>query len=32
MIRSVRAAARWVDEVGVAALLPGADLVLPSVW
>ena len=32
MIRSVRAAARWVDEVGVAALLPGADLVLPSLW
>ncbi|HEY3542245.1 MAG TPA: crosslink repair DNA glycosylase YcaQ family protein [Gaiellaceae bacterium] len=32
MIRSVRAAANWLDEVGVAALLPGADLVLPSLW
>ena len=32
MIRSVRAAATWLDGVGVAALLPGADLVLPSLW
>src|SRR5436305_12993473 len=32
MIRSARGAAKWLDEVGVAALLPGADLVLPSLW
>lgn len=31
-LRSVRAAAKWLDDVGVAALLPGADLVLPSLW
>jgi hypothetical protein len=31
-ITSVRGAARWLDGVGVAALLPSADLVLPSLW
>jgi hypothetical protein len=31
-MKTVRAAASWVDRVGVAALLPGADLVLPSLW
>jgi hypothetical protein len=31
-IRSLRGAAAWVDRVGIAALLPGADLVLPSLW
>jgi hypothetical protein len=25
-------AARWVDRVGIAALFPGSDLVLPSLW
>ena len=32
MIKSVRGAAKWLDGVGVAALLPGSDLVLPSLW
>jgi hypothetical protein len=31
-IRSLRAAGAWIDRVGVAALFPGADLVLPSLW
>ena len=31
-MKTVRAAAKWLDKVGVAALLPGADLVLPSLW
>lgn len=31
-VKSVRGAAKWLDRVGVAALLPGADLVLPSLW
>jgi len=30
--RSLRGAAAWIDRVGIAALLPGADLVLPSLW
>jgi hypothetical protein len=31
-VKSIRGAAKWLDGVGVAALLPGADLVLPSLW
>ena len=31
-IRSLRAAGAWLDRVGVAAVFPGADLVLPSLW
>jgi hypothetical protein len=31
-MKTVRAAATWLDGIGVAALLPGADLVLPSLW
>jgi winged helix DNA-binding protein len=31
-MKTVRTAAKWLDGVGVAALLPGADLVLPSLW
>jgi len=31
-MKTVRAAAAWLDGVGVAALLPGTDLVLPSLW
>lgn len=31
-MKTVRSAATWLDGVGVAALLPGADLVLPSLW
>jgi len=31
-IRSRRGAAAWIDRVGLATLLPGADLVLPSLW
>jgi hypothetical protein len=31
-MKTVRAASKWLDGVGVAALLPGADLVLPSLW
>jgi hypothetical protein len=31
-VKSVRGAASWLDRVGIAALLPGADLVLPSLW
>jgi Winged helix DNA-binding domain len=32
VIRTVAAAARFVDEVGLALLLPKADVVLPSLW
>jgi hypothetical protein len=31
-IESLRGAATWIDHVGIAALLPGSDLVLPSLW
>jgi hypothetical protein len=31
-IRTVSAAGAWADRVGVGSLLPGADLVLPSLW
>ena len=31
-IRSLRGIAAWLEDVGIASLLPGADLVLPSVW
>jgi len=31
-MKTVRTAAKWLDGVGIAALLPGADLVLPSLW
>ena len=31
-MKTIRSAATWLDRVGVAALLPGADLVLPSLW
>jgi hypothetical protein len=31
-MKTARAAAKWLDGVGIAALLPGADLVLPSLW
>jgi hypothetical protein len=31
-IKSLRGAATWIDHVGIAALLPGSDLVLPSLW
>jgi winged helix DNA-binding protein len=31
-IESAKSAAAWVDRVGLAALLPGAELVLPSLW
>ena len=32
IVKSTRGAATWLDGVGIAALLPGADLVLPSLW
>ena len=32
MVRSVEAAAAWVDRVGLALLFPKADVVLPSLW
>jgi len=32
VIRTVAAAAAWVDEVGLALLFPKADVVLPSLW
>ena len=32
MIRSLRHAAAWVEEVGLALLFPKADVVLPSLW
>jgi hypothetical protein len=31
-IRTIEAAAAWVDRVGVALLFPKADVVLPSLW
>src|SRR4051812_41611399 len=31
-LRRIDAAGRWVDRVGLAALLPVADVVLPSLW
>jgi hypothetical protein len=31
-ISSIRGAASWLDRVGIAALFPGSDLVLPSLW
>src|SRR5438067_2297878 len=31
-IKSIRGAGTWADSVGVGSLLPGADLVLPSLW
>src|SRR3954451_10670804 len=31
-LRRIDAAARWVDGVGLAALLPVSDVVLPSLW
>jgi Winged helix DNA-binding domain len=32
VIRTLAAAAGWIDEVGLALLFPKADLVLPSLW
>ncbi len=32
MIRSVKDAAAWIDQVGIALLFPKADVVLPSLW
>jgi len=32
VIRTLEAAAAWVDEVGLALLFPKADAVLPSLW
>ena len=32
MIRTLAAAADWVDDVGLALLFPKADVVLPSLW
>jgi hypothetical protein len=32
VIRTVAAAAAWVDDVGLALLFPKADVVLPSLW
>jgi hypothetical protein len=32
VIRSLQAAARWIDEVGLAVVHGKADLVLPSLW
>jgi hypothetical protein len=31
-MKTVRAASTWLDRAGIASLLPGADLVLPSLW
>ena len=31
-LKTVEAAAEWVDEVGVALLFPNLDYVLPSLW
>jgi hypothetical protein len=32
VIRTLAAAAAWIDEVGLALLFPKADVVLPSLW
>ena len=32
MIRTLAAAGRWIDRVGLALLFPRADVVLPSLW
>src|SRR3954451_7017923 len=32
VIRTIAAAARWVDKAGLALLFPKADVVLPSLW
>ena len=32
MVRTLEAAAAWVDEAGLALLFPKADVVLPSLW
>jgi hypothetical protein len=32
MVRTLEAAAAWVDEVGLALLFPKTDVVLPSLW
>ena len=32
MIRTLAAAGKWIDRVGLALLFPRADLVLPSLW
>jgi hypothetical protein len=32
VIRTLAAAGRWIDRVGLALLFPRADLVLPSLW
>jgi hypothetical protein len=32
MVRTLAAAARWVDKTGLALLFPKADVVLPSLW
>jgi hypothetical protein len=32
MVRTLAAAAAWVDEAGLALLFPKADVVLPSLW
>jgi hypothetical protein len=32
MVRTLEAAAAWVDDVGLALLFPKADVVLPSLW
>ena len=32
MIRTLAAAGKWIDRVGVALLFPRADVVLPSLW
>ena len=32
MVRTLEAAADWVEEVGLALLFPKADVVLPSLW
>ena len=31
-MKTVRAAAAWLDRVGLAVLIPGAETVLPSLW
>jgi len=31
-VKTIRGAASWIDRQGIAALFPGSDLVLPSLW